>query len=215
MANNDIPALNEIMKKAVGRCADFDKSDVDKTTSKNHKKKTQILKTVNPDYYKSLTKSKRTTSVETMENARKIVKGLIEKNIPYSAVVRSDDTAAVTVSKENQNTYKEISKAVKGENSRRLINPQYFKALAPSQRQTTAMSQQQAEKKIQELEKKGIPHSAVLNGEHSAVTTKKSAKTRSSGQAYFSRGKLKSSAQKIHKESNTNRDKSKDRKQSL
>ena len=55
------------------------------------------------------------------------------------------------------------------------------------------MSQQQAEKKIAELEQKGIPHSAVLDGEKSAVTVERKSKP-----SYFSRGKLKSSAQRIN-----------------
>ena len=57
------------------------------------------------------------------------------------------------------------------------------------------MSQENAEKKIAELSARNIPHSAILNGEKSVVTVaKKDEKT-----AFFSRDKLKQSAQNIGK----------------
>ena len=194
VANKDIPALNEIMKNSIGRCADFARSEISKDKPKQFfHKDAKVLQTVNPDYYKSLTRSTRVTSVETVANARKIVRGLMDRNLPYSAVIRSDDTAAITVSKDNEKDFKEISKAVKGENSRKLVNPEFFKSLPKYKRQTERMPQQQAEKKIAELEQKGIPHSAVLDGEKSAVTVERKSKP-----SYFSRGKLKSSAQRIN-----------------
>lgn len=44
------------------------------------------------------------------------------QNIPYSAVVRKNDTVAVTVSKENSQAFKQIEKAVKSKHDPELTD---------------------------------------------------------------------------------------------
>lgn len=105
VSKKDVPALNGIMQESIGRT-------VKKSVKESHTKG-EHYQTINPDYYKSLPKEQRYTRVEPKDTAREIVKGLMAQNIPYSAVVRKNDTVAVTVSKENSQAFKQIEKAVK------------------------------------------------------------------------------------------------------
>ena len=94
-----------MMQESIGRT-------VKKSVRESHTKG-EHYQTINPDYYKSLPKEQRYTRVEPKDTAREIVKGLMAQNIPYSAVVRKNDTVAVTVSKENSQAFKQIEKVVK------------------------------------------------------------------------------------------------------
>ncbi len=168
------------------------------------------FKKINPDYYKSLENNNRYITIEPEKIAESIMKQLDEKNIPYSAVERKNQCTAITVSKSDEQTYKEISKAVKAERAAIYIHPEFYKELPKEERATQRMSQENAENKVNELEKQGIPHSAVLNGNKSAVTvSKKDSKT-----AFFSRKDLKEEAQKLNK-SSENKEKPKTKNQEI
>ena len=118
---------------------------------------------------------------------------LQKQNIPYSAVVRKNDTVAVTVSKANAEAYKQIESAVKGERAVEYVNPDFFKSLPKQERFTQRMDEGQARKKSAELTAKGVEHSAVFGGEKSAVTVAK----KDSQRAFFSRGRMQRDAQRI------------------
>jgi len=124
----------------------------------------------------------------------------MQEKIPYSAVVRKNDTVALTVSKENRQAYQNIESSVKGERAVQYVNPDFFKSLPKEERFTQKMSQEQAQAKVQELDEKGIPHSAVLNGEKSAVTVAK----RDGKTAFFSRKQLHQEAQRISSQRSSN-----------
>lgn len=188
VSKNDVPALNDVMYASIGKIARTDAAR--ENGGKGEKGKYQ---TVNPEYYASLSKDQRHTRVEPKDTAREIVKGLIAQNIPYSAVVRKNDTVAITVSKENAQAYKQIESAVKGERAVELVNPEFFKALPKQERFTQRMDEGQARKKSAELTAKGVEHSAVFGGEKSAVTAAK----KDSQRAFFSRGKMQRDAQRI------------------
>ena len=111
---------------------------------------------------------------------------LQKQNIPYSAVVRKNDTVAVTVSKANAEAYKQIESTVKGERAVEFVNSDFFKALPKQERFTQRMDEGQARKKSAELTAKGVEHSAVFGGEKSAVTVAK----KDSQRAFFSRGRM-------------------------
>ena len=149
--------------------------------------------TINPEYYASLSKEQKHSRVEATEVAREIVKGLIAEKIPYSAVVRKNDTVAITVSKDNAKAYKQIENKVKGVRAAEYINPEFYKALPKEFRVTLPMTEEQAKAKVAELDKKGIAHSAVINGDKSAVTVSK----KDQGRAFFSRSQLKREVQRI------------------
>lgn len=90
------------------------------------------------------------------------------------------------------------------ENSAKYVNKEFYKSLPKEEREITSMSQPEAENKVAELQEKGIPVSAVLNGEKSAVTVAKS--------GYFSRNQLKREAKAVSREEKPkvqNRNKSK------
>ena len=178
----DVPALNDVMYAAIG-----------KITRTDTAKEKDNYQTINPEYYASLGKEDKHTRVEPIDTARKIVAELQKKNIPYSAVVRKNDTVAVTVSKANAKIYKQIESAVKGERAVEFVNPAFFKELPKQERFTRRMNEEQARKKSAELTAKGVEHSAVFGGEKSAVTVAK----KDSQRAFFSRGKMQRDAQRI------------------
>ena len=188
VSKNDVPALNDVMYASIGKIAHTEAAK--ENGGKGEKGKYQ---TINPEYYASLGKDDKHTRVEPIATARKIVAELQKQNIPYSAVVRKNDTVAVTVSKANAEAYKQIESAVKGERAVEYVNPDFFKALPKQERFTQRMDEGQARKKSAELTDKGIEHSAVFGGEKSAVTVAK----KDGRRAFFSRSNMQRDAQRI------------------
>lgn len=188
VSKNDVPALNDVMYASIGKIAHTEAAK--ENGGKGEKGKYQ---TINPEYYASLGKDDKHTRVEPIATARKIVAELQKQNIPYSAVVRKNDTVAVTVSKANVEAYKQIESAVKGERAVEYVNPDFFKSLPKQERFTQRMDEGQARKKSAELTAKGVEHSAVFVGEKSAVTVAK----KDSQRAFFSRGRMQRDAQRI------------------
>ena len=188
VSKNDVSTLNDVMYASIGKIAHTDAAK--ENGGKGEKGK---YETINPEYYASLGKDDKHTRVESIDTARKIVAELQKANIPYSALVRKNDTVAVTVSKANAEAYKQIESAVKGERAVEYVNPDYFKTLPKQERFTQRMDEGQARKKSTELTAKGVEHSAVFGGEKSAVTVAK----KDSKKAFFSRGKMQRDAQRI------------------
>ena len=188
VSKQDVPVLNDVMYASIGKIAHTEAAK--ENGGKGEKGKYQ---TINPEYYASLGKEDKHTRVEPIGTARKIVAELQKQNIPYSAVVRKNDTVAVTVSKANAEVYKQIESAVKGERAVEYVNPDFFKALPKQERFTQRMDEGQARKKSAELTAKGVEHSAVFGGEKSAVTVAK----KDSQRAFFSRGRMQRDAQRI------------------
>ncbi|WP_252969732.1 DUF4316 domain-containing protein [Ruminococcus sp. AM31-15AC] len=184
----NVPALNDVMYASIGKIAHTEATKENGGKGENGK-----YQTINPEYYASLGKDDKHTRVEPIGTARKIVAELQKQNIPYSAVVRKNDTVAVTVSKANAEAYKQIESAVKGERAVEYVNPDFFKALPKQERFTQRMDEGQARKKSAELTAKGVEHSAVFGGEKSAVTVAKN----DSQRAFFSHGRMQRDAQRI------------------
>lgn len=158
---------------------------------------------INPEYYKSLSTSKRIINTISAENAQNVMKQLEGNNIPYSAIQKGD-CYKITVSKDN---IKAFNAAVK-QSEIRYINPEYYKNLDKNDRFTQRMGEDQAKKVIAELDKRGVEHSAVLNGKRSAVTIDQNDVKK----AKDVRGFLKKQAQKIHRSAPSKTvDKSKDK----
>lgn len=188
VSKTDVPTLNDVMYASIGKIAHTDAAK--ENGGKGEKGK---YETINPEYYASLGKDDKHTRVESIDTARKIVAELQKANIPYSAVVRKNDTVAVTVSKANSQAYQQIESAVKGKRAVEYVNPDYFKTLPKQERFTQRMGEGQARKKSAELTAKSVEHSAVFGGEKSAVTVAK----KDSKKAFFSRGKMQRDAQRI------------------
>lgn len=188
VSKQDVPVLNDVMYESIGKIAHTEAAK--ENGGKGEKGKYQ---TINPEYYASLGKEDKHTRVEPIDTARQIVAELQKQNIPYSAVVRKNDTVAVTVSKANAEAYKQIESAVKGERAVEYVNPDFFKSLPKQERFTQRMDEGQARKKSAELTAKGVEHSAVFGGEKSAVTVAK----KDSQRAFFSRGRMQRDAQRI------------------
>ena len=147
-----------------------------------------LYKKVNYEYFTSLKPEERSVSVFTKAEAEKITGRLEENNIPFSSV-ETKDSVAVTVSKENEQAFNDIAKSVQDERAVKYVNPEFYKSLPKEERETTSMTQPEAEKKVAELQDKGVPVSAILNGDKSAVTVAKP--------GYFSRNQLKQEARKV------------------
>lgn len=188
VSKQDVPVLNDVMYASIGKIAHTEAAK--ENGGKGEKGKYQ---TINPEYYASLGKEDKHTRVEPIGTARKIVAELQKANIPYSAVVRKNDTVAVTVSKANAPAYKQIESAVKGERAVEFVNSDFFKALPKQERFTQRMDEGQARKKSAELTAKGVEHSAVFGGAKSAVTVAK----KDSQRAFFSRGRMQKDVQRI------------------
>lgn len=188
VSKNDVSTLNDVMYASIGKIAHTDAAKENGGKGENGK-----YETINPEYYASLDKDDKHTRVESIDTARNIVAELQKANIPYSAVVRKNDTVAVTVSKANSQAYQQIESAVKGKRAVEYVNPDYFKTLPKQERFTQRMGEGQARKKSAELTSKGVEHSAVFGGEKSAVTVAK----KDSKKAFFSRGKMQRDAQRI------------------
>ena len=188
VSKTDVPTLNDVMYASIGKIAHTEAAK--ENGGKGEKGK---YETINPEYYASLGKDDKHTRVEPIDTARKIVAELQKANIPYSAVVRKNDTVAVTVSKANSQAYQQIESAVKGKRAVEYVNPDYFKTLPKQERFTQRMGEGQARKKSAELTAKSVEHSAVFGGEKSAVTVAK----KDSKKAFFSRGKMQRDAQRI------------------
>lgn len=188
VSKNDVSTLNDVMYDSIGKIAHTDAAKENGGKGENGK-----YETINPEYYASLGKDDKHTRVESIDTARNIVAELQKANIPYSAVVRKNDTVAVTVSKANSQAYQQIESAVKGKRAVEYVNPDYFKTLPKQERFTQRMGEGQARKKSAELTSKGVEHSAVFGGEKSAVTVAK----KDSQRAFFSRGKMHRDAQRI------------------
>lgn len=188
VSKQDVPVLNAVMYASIGKIAHTEAAK--ENGGKGEKGKYQ---TINPEYYASLGKEDKHTRVEPISTARQIVAELQKQNIPYSAVVRKNDTVAVTVSKANAQAYKQVESAVNGERAVEFVNSDFFKALPKQERFTQRMDEGQARKKSAELTAKGVEHSAVFGGEKSAVTVSK----KDSQRAFFSRGRMQRDAQRI------------------
>ena len=142
---------------------------------------------VNPEYYKSLPEEERSVHYEPKNIAEQIMQKLDEMKIPFSAVECRNESIAITVLKNDDWAFRSVEKQFKTEHSRRLVNPEFFKSLPRDERRTRRMPESEAVDMMKELDQKGIPHTAILDGEKSYVTVqKKDAKV-----AFFSRNQMK------------------------
>lgn len=145
---------------------------------------------INPDYYKQIPKNDRVITNETAKVGAMIMTELEKQKIPFSAV-ETDKGVTITVSKTNESAFRTAEDKAKDKHVR-LINPEVFKQIPKEDRAIKTMPEKEAQETMQKLEKDGIPFSARLDGEKSAVTVRKS-----EAPAYFSRKQMKKLAQEV------------------
>lgn len=116
----DISIVNA--EKTVAENADKPVSEIaEKVSSINISEKTTERKTedsekINPEYYWSLDKADRVINVEPGKVlAGKIMDELSKRNVPFSAVIRKDDTTAITVSGKDAGYYEAAKSSAKNE----------------------------------------------------------------------------------------------------
>lgn len=159
-----------VSQKDVGELTDIiDKLSLDDNSKETKAQEFAKSNTINPDYYRSLAAKDRKTMTLSPSQSQAVADRLSEKNIPYSAVVNGSVTK-LTVSKENE----PLASSILNKFNSKYINPDFYKSLSKDERYTQRMDEQQAKDIVGELAKNGVEHSAVIDGEKSAVTIRQS-----------------------------------------
>ena len=151
---------------------------------------------INPEYYASIPKSERVTTVVSPDSAKKIMQTLDNQDVSYSAVERGKTAVAITVAKSDvQNLTSARAEAQKLQ-TKEFINPEFYQQLPKEDRYTQRMTADEARQAVSELQKEGVSHSAVIDGNKSAVTIHKKDK----GAVFFSRKQLHQQHEKAQKQ---------------
>ena len=152
------------------------------------------IRKINPNYYRQIPPEDRVITNEPAKVGAIIMTELEKQKIPFSAV-ETDKGVTITVSKKNERAFHAAEEKAKDTHVR-LVNPEVFRQIPREDRAIQPMSEKDAQETMQKLEKDGIPYSARLDGDKSAVTVRKS-----EAPAYFSRKKMKKLAQEVKAES--------------
>ena len=152
------------------------------------------VRKINPNYYRQIPPEDRVITNEPAKVGAIIMTELEKQKIPFSAV-ETDKGVTITVSKKNESAFHAAEEKAKDTHVR-LVNPEVFRQIPREDRAIQPMSEKDAQETMQKLEKDGIPYSARLDGDKSAVTVRKS-----EAPAYFSRKKMKKLAQEVKAES--------------
>ena len=152
------------------------------------------VRKINPNYYRQIPPEDRVITNEPAKVGAIIMTELEKQKIPFSAV-ETDKGVTITVSKKNERAFHVAEEKAKDTHVR-LVNPEVFRQIPREDRAIHPMSEKEAQETMQKLEKDGIPYSARLDGDKSAVTVRKS-----EAPAYFSRKKMKKLAQEVKAES--------------
>ena len=165
------------------------------TPEKKEPQKTRSgVRKINPNYYRQIPPEDRVITNEPAKVGAIIMTELEKQKIPFSAV-ETDKGVTITVSKKNEGAFHAAEEKAKDTHVR-LVNPEVFRQIPREDRAIQPMSEKDAQETMQNLEKDGIPYSARLDGDKSAVTVRKS-----EAPAYFSRKKMKKLAQEVKAES--------------
>lgn len=197
-----------------------------------------LPKKINPEYFKAIPRADRQIDIQPTAAAEKIMETLKQQGIPFSAVVRENGTALITVNKiQHGAVYQSAVHAAHGtvhqpqpaqivkpeqagmkiaealnkagipchvsrkdnsviitadaqdaqklsaiaaeteqQHRRQFINPEVFQQMPREERFTQRMSEAQARETVEKLAEQGVAHSAVLDGDRSAVTVEKKSK---------------------------------------
>ena len=152
------------------------------------------IRKINPNYYRQIPPEDRVITNEPAKVGAIIMTELEKQKTPFSAV-ETDKGVTITVSKKNEGAFHAAEEKAKDTHVR-LVNPEVFRQIPREDRAIQPMSEKDAQETMQNLEKDGIPYSARLDGDKSAVTVRKS-----EAPAYFSRKKMKKLAQEVKAES--------------
>ena len=152
------------------------------------------VRKINPNYYRQIPPEDRVITNEPAKVGAIIMTELEKQKIPFSAL-ETDKGVTITVSKKNEGAFHAAEEKAKDTHVR-LVNPEVFRQIPREDRAIHPMSEKEAQETMQKLEKDGIPYSARLDGDKSAVTVRKS-----EAPAYFSRKKMKKLAQEVKAES--------------
>lgn len=152
------------------------------------------VRKINPNYYRQIPPEDRVITNEPVKVGAIIMTELEKQKIPFSAV-ETDKGVTITVSKKNERAFHAAEEKAKDTHVR-LVNPEVFRQIPREDRAIQPMSEKDAQETMQNLEKDGIPYSARLDGDKSAVTVRKS-----EAPAYFSRKKMKKLAREVKAES--------------
>ncbi len=111
-------------------------------------------------------------TVRTPEASARITSALDHAGIPNSSVSRGNGTVVVTDAQDRSQVNAVIANTER-EHQKQFINPETYKQIPKEERFTKRMPEAQARETVEQLAAKGVPHSAVLDGNRSAVTVEK------------------------------------------
>ena len=114
-------------------------------------------------------------TVRTPEAAVRITEALNHAGVHNSSVRQGKATVIVTAQQDRSHVNAVISDSEQ-QHRKQFINPETYKQIPQEERFTRRMPEAQARETVNQLASKGVPHSAVLNGERSAVTVEKKSK---------------------------------------
>jgi hypothetical protein len=146
----------------------------EKSAEKENKPKARQpkVKTINPDVYRAIPKEERLITNLPKKIATRVMDKLENSGIDYSAVEKKNGLVAVTVSKSNESPFRQAENDAKSDHLR-YIHPEVYHSIPKEERFVQRMTESDARKIADKLEKANVPYSAVVNGANSAITVNK------------------------------------------
>lgn len=114
-------------------------------------------------------------TVRTPAAAERISAALDDAGIPHSSMQQGSGTVIVTAPQDREQTRAVIAESEQA-HRKQFIHPEVYRQIPKEERFTQRMTETQARAAVEQLAAQGVPHSAVLNGDRSAVTVGKEAK---------------------------------------
>ncbi|MBR4319130.1 MAG: DUF4316 domain-containing protein [Oscillospiraceae bacterium] len=136
VAKKDIPALNQIKKDSLSIIVE---------NQPEQKKKNYTF--INYDFHWSLPREERSYHSETKDNAQKIMDKLGQAEIPFSAAVREDGSAGITVSVQSEQAYQKIKEDVMLDNAVQAMQEDFFKSVPMAEKSENRKAPVPAEKR--------------------------------------------------------------------
>ncbi|MBQ8515037.1 MAG: DUF4316 domain-containing protein [Ruminococcus sp.] len=145
---------------------------VAETQKEAENSKRTISGTINQGYYKSLAPSDRLITIQPREVAERMMSRLEFENVQFSAVSKANDMVALTVSKSDEAVLRSVEEAAINDNGTflKFLNREHDNLRDESHFNQHDLTEFEARSISDQLTKKGIANTAMLNADESMVT---------------------------------------------
>lgn len=145
---------------------------VAETQKEAENSKRTISGTINQGYYKSLAPSDRLITIQPREVAERMMSRLEFENVQFSAVSKANDMVALTVSKSDEAVLRSVEEAAINDNGTflKFLNREHDNLRDESHFNQHDLTEFEARSISEQLTKKGIANTAMLNADESMVT---------------------------------------------